>query len=111
MIVGIGADIINIDRIQAALSRHGERFLQRIYTSDEQKLAARVADKAGILAKRWAAKEACSKALGTGMNKGLPGAISAWRHGQAGCRGCAWPAKLLNGLHSSCHRAGRLCCM
>ena len=74
MIVGIGADIVNIDRIQAALRRHGTRFLQRIYTADEQRLAARVADTAGILAKRWAAKEACSKALGTGMKQGV-----AWR--------------------------------
>ncbi len=71
MILGIGADVINIDRIHAALRRHGNRFLGRIYTDGEQGAAARMQDRAGVLAKRWAAKEACAKALGTGMKQGV----------------------------------------
>ena len=74
MILGIGTDIVNISRIHSALGRHGSRFLNRIYTAGERAAAARMSDAAGILAKRWAAKEACSKALGTGMKQGV-----AWR--------------------------------
>ncbi len=75
MIVGIGIDIVNIDRIRSALERHGRRFLHKIYTEEERNLAERAADSIGVLAKRWAAKEACSKALGTGMRQGV-----AWRN-------------------------------
>lgn len=71
MIVGIGIDIVNISRIERVLSRHGERFLNRIFTTNERDFAKRVPNKSGILAKRWAAKEACSKALGTGMREGV----------------------------------------
>lgn len=74
MIIGIGTDIVNIDRIEKVLKRHGTRFLDRIFSADEQRIAARMADRTGVLAKRWAAKEACSKALGTGMRQGV-----AWR--------------------------------
>ncbi len=74
MIVGIGIDIVNIDRIAAALERFGGRFRDRIFTKEERALASRIADKNGTFAKRWAAKEACSKALGTGMRQGV-----AWR--------------------------------
>ena len=74
MIVGIGVDNVSIGRIEAVVERHGSRFLDRIFSPGEQRLARRMADGAGILAKRWAAKEACSKALGTGMRKGV-----AWR--------------------------------
>ena len=74
MIVGIGIDLVNIDRIADVLQRHGERFLNRVYTEGEQNVALRMKDHFGSLAKRWAAKEACSKALGTGMKQGV-----AWR--------------------------------
>ena len=71
MIVGIGIDIVNISRIERVLSRHGERFLDRIFSPNERRFAQRVPNHSGILAKRWAAKEACSKALGTGMRQGV----------------------------------------
>ena len=71
MILGIGNDVVNIGRIEAALARHGDRFRNRVYTDAELALARRMADGAGILAKRWAAKEACTKALGTGMTQGV----------------------------------------
>ncbi len=71
MILGIGNDVVNIDRIGAVLKRHGDRFRTRVYSEQEQALARRMADATGILAKRWAAKEACSKALGTGLTSGV----------------------------------------
>ena len=74
MILGIGTDLANIDRIQGVLSRHGDRFRNRVFTEMEQAKAARRKDEAGTYAKRWAAKEACSKALGTGLRMGI-----AWR--------------------------------
>ena len=74
MIVGIGTDLANIDRIQGVLSRHGDRFKNRVFTDIEQAKASRRKDEAGTYAKRWAAKEACSKALGTGLRMGI-----AWR--------------------------------
>ena len=74
MILGIGTDLANIDRIQGVLSRYGDRFRNRIFTETEQAKASRRKDEAGTYAKRWAAKEACSKALGTGLRMGI-----AWR--------------------------------
>lgn len=71
MIIGIGTDIVSVDRIAAALERFGERFRNRVYTEHELALADRLPDRAGVLAKRWAAKEACSKALGTGLRRGV----------------------------------------
>lgn len=67
MIVGIGTDIIRIQRMNDALSRHGDRIVERILTPEEQALFAQRADPARFLAKRWAAKEAAAKALGTGI--------------------------------------------
>ena len=74
MILGIGTDLTNIDRIQGVLTRHGNRFRNRVFTETEQAKASRRKDEAGTYAKRWAAKEACSKALGTGLRMGI-----AWR--------------------------------
>lgn len=74
MILGIGTDLANIDRISATLERFGDRFRNRVFTSTELAKAARRKDEAGTLAKRWAAKEACSKALGTGLAMGI-----SWR--------------------------------
>ena len=74
MILGIGTDLANIDRIQGVLIRHGDRFKNRVFTEIEQAKASRRKDEAGTYAKRWAAKEACSKALGTGLRMGI-----AWR--------------------------------
>ena len=68
MILGIGTDLANIERIRNTLDRFGDRFRNRVFTPVELAKAARRKDDAGTLAKRWAAKEACSKALGTGLD-------------------------------------------
>ncbi|WP_313809256.1 holo-ACP synthase [Sphingobium sp.] len=72
MIVGLGSDLCNIERIQNSLDRFGERFENRVFTDVERaKANKRPFTKAGTLAKRFAAKEAFSKAVGTGFNKGV----------------------------------------
>ena len=72
MIVGLGSDLCNIDRIQASLDRFGDRFESRVFTDHERaKAALRPFTKAGTLAKRFAAKEAFSKAVGTGFRRGV----------------------------------------
>lgn len=71
MILGIGTDMANIDRISGVLERFGDRFRNRVFTDIEQAKAERRKDEAGTYAKRWAAKEACSKALGTGLAMGI----------------------------------------
>lgn len=72
MIVGLGSDLCNIERIQASLDRFGERFENRVFTPLERaKAARRPFTKAGTLAKRFAAKEAFSKAVGTGFKRGV----------------------------------------
>ena len=72
MIVGLGSDLCNIERIQSALDRHGGRFEQRVFTDIEQaKANRRPYTKAATLAKRFAAKEAFSKAVGTGFKAGV----------------------------------------
>ena len=72
MIIGIGSDLCNIERIQKSLDRFGERFENRVFTDAERKKAAgRPLTRTGTYAKRFAAKEACSKALGTGFRQGV----------------------------------------
>ena len=72
MIVGIGSDLCNIERIQASVDRFGERFLTRVFTEVEQRKArSRPLTMAGTLAKRFAAKEAFAKAVGTGFKRGV----------------------------------------
>lgn len=72
MILGLGSDLCNIERIQASLDRFGERFEKRVFTETERaKAARRPFTKAGTLAKRFAAKEAFSKAVGTGFKAGV----------------------------------------
>ena len=72
MIIGLGSDLCNIERIQNSLDRFGDRFIQRVFTSVEQaKAARRPLTRAGTLAKRFAAKEAFSKAVGTGFRRGV----------------------------------------
>lgn len=71
MILGIGNDLANIDRIGRTIDRFGARFLDRVYTEIEQATAERRAERIATYAKRWAAKEACSKALGTGFSHGV----------------------------------------
>ncbi|WP_431284763.1 holo-ACP synthase [Humitalea sp. 24SJ18S-53] len=72
MILGIGNDMVDIRRIERALQRHGERFIERIFTPHEVARAERrPVTRLGTYAKRFAAKEACSKALGTGFRAGV----------------------------------------
>ena len=71
MIIGIGNDLIDISRIQKVIDRFGERFISRIFTEQEQKKSERRHLRVASYAKRFAAKEACSKALGTGFRKGV----------------------------------------
>ena len=72
MILGIGSDIIDIRRIEQTLERFGDRFIHRIYTETERARAERKPlERAATYAKRFAAKEACSKALGTGLKEGV----------------------------------------
>jgi len=71
MILGIGSDLIDIRRIEQVLERHGERFVSRIFTDVERARAERRVGRAATYAKRFAAKEACAKALGTGLRAGV----------------------------------------
>ena len=74
MILGIGTDLTNIERIQRVLDRHGDRFIDRVFSQCEKEKAMSSKNQAGSYAKRWAAKEALAKALGTGLKMGV-----AWR--------------------------------
>jgi holo-[acyl-carrier protein] synthase len=71
MILGIGNDIIDIRRIEKTIAKHGQRFIDRIYTDVEKRKSERRAQRVASYAKRFAAKEACSKALGTGLSNGV----------------------------------------
>lgn len=71
MILGIGVDLIDIRRIERTLARFGERFTRRCFTAVERARAERKATPAAVYAKRFAAKEACAKALGTGFSQGV----------------------------------------
>jgi holo-[acyl-carrier protein] synthase len=71
MIIGIGSDIVDIRRIEQTIERFGERFLDRIYTPAERRKAESRTAAAATYAKRFAAKEACAKALGTGFRNGV----------------------------------------
>src|SRR5439155_7410954 len=71
MIIGIGSDLCDARRIARAIERHGERFLARVFTATERARAERRANRVETYAKRFAAKEACAKALGTGMRRGV----------------------------------------
>ena len=71
MILGIGNDMIDIRRVEATLQRFGDRFTQRVFTEVERAKSDRRRLRAASYAKRFAAKEACSKALGTGLRKGV----------------------------------------
>ena len=99
MILGIGTDLCNIERIEGTLERFGDRFLHRVFTEREQrKAASRPRAVAATYAKRWAAKEACSKALGTGLRMGIAWkdmAVSNLRTGQPVMHLTGWAKALL----------------
>ena len=71
MIVGLGSDLIDIRRVEKTLERYGERFVARVFTELERKKSERRRARAASYAKRFAAKEACAKALGTGLRAGV----------------------------------------
>lgn len=98
MILGVGTDLANIDRISGTLERFGDRFRNRVFTDVEQQKAERRKDTAGTYAKRWAAKEACSKALGTGLRMGISWkdmAVSNLKTGQPIMHLTGWAAERL----------------
>ena len=98
MILGIGTDLANIERIEKTLARFGDRFRNRVFTETEQRRAERRRDVAGTYAKRWAAKEACSKALGTGLRMGISWkdmAVTNLRSGQPVMQLTGWAAERL----------------
>ena len=108
MILGIGTDLANIDRIAKTLERFGDRFRQRVFTPVEQRKAERRRDVAGTYAKRWAAKEACSKALGTGLRMGISWkdmSVSNLRTGQPVMHLTGWAAERLAQMTPEGHEA------
>jgi len=108
MILGIGSDLANIERIQGTLDRFGDRFRNRVFTDTEQAKAERRRDVAGTYAKRWAAKEACSKALGTGLRMGIAWrdmAVSNLETGQPVMAVTGWAAERLKQMTPSGHEA------
>jgi holo-[acyl-carrier protein] synthase len=109
MILGIGTDLCNIERIEAVLARHGDRFRDRVFTEIEQKKAeARARAVAATYAKRWAAKEACSKALGTGLRMGISWkdmAVTNLRTGQPVMHVTGWAAERLREMTPPGHEA------
>jgi holo-[acyl-carrier protein] synthase len=108
MILGIGTDLANIERIQGTLDRFGDRFRNRVFTEREQAKAEHRADVAGTYAKRWAAKEACSKALGTGLRMGISWkdmAVTNLRTGQPVMHLTGWAAERLREMTPEGHEA------
>lgn len=108
MILGIGTDLANIERIAATLERFGNRFKSRVFTEAEQRKADTRADVAGTYAKRWAAKEACSKALGTGLRMGISWkdmAVTNLRSGQPVMHVTGWAAERLRQMTPAGHEA------
>jgi len=101
LILGIGTDLTNIERIEGTLERFGDRFKNRVFTETEQRKAERRLDVAGTYAKRWAAKEACSKALGTGLAMGIAWkdmSVSNLRSGQPVMHVTGWAKERLDGM-------------
>jgi holo-[acyl-carrier protein] synthase len=109
MILGIGSDLCNIERIEATLARHGDRFKERVFTEVEQRKAdSRPRAIAATYAKRWAAKEACSKALGTGLRMGISWkdmAVTNLRSGQPVMHVTGWAAERLRAMTPDGHEA------
>ncbi|WP_299362418.1 holo-ACP synthase [uncultured Paracoccus sp.] len=107
MILGIGTDLANIDRIAGVLARFGDRFRHRVFTPVELARARRRPDEAATLAKRWAAKEACSKALGTGLAMGIAWkdmAVTNLPGGQPQMTLTGWAADRMQALTPAGHR-------
>ncbi len=108
MILGIGSDLANIERIEATLARFGTRFTARVFTPEESATAEARHQTAATYAKRWAAKEACSKALGTGLRMGIAWRDMAVRNlatGQPRMVLTGWAAERLGAMTPAGHEA------
>lgn len=108
MIIGIGTDLANIERIERTLERFGDRFRNRVFTEQEQRKADSRQQTAATYAKRWAAKEACSKALGTGLRMGISWrdmAVQNLQTGQPTMYVTGWAAERLAQLTPDGHEA------
>jgi len=108
VIVGIGSDLSDIRRIEKSLARFGDRFKERVFTEIERTRSERKHDQAASYAKRFAAKEACAKALGTGMRRGVfwrdMGVVNM-RSGQPTMALTGGALERLNALTPAGHRA------
>ncbi len=102
IILGVGTDLVNIERIEAAYKKFGHRFLNRIYTEREIEACFKRKQPIYRLAQRWAAKEACSKALGTGLRQGV-----FWKDMEVIHKPSGQPTMLLT--HGALKRALFLC--
>jgi holo-[acyl-carrier protein] synthase len=98
VILGLGNDIIEIRRIEKTIERYGDRFLTRVFTDTERKKSEGRVGRAASYAKRFAAKEACAKALGTGFRRGV-----FWRDGRG--EPALRPTMVLTGGAASCSRS------
>ena len=108
MITGIGTDIVEIEPIRGMLERHGEAFQERCFTADEIQFASNFKDPAVRFAGRWAAKEACSKALGTGLRMGISWkdmAVTNLKSGQPTMTVSGWAAQRLEEMTPAGHTA------
>ena len=108
MIIGIGSDLIDIRRVEKSLERFGERFTQRCFTEIERAKSDGRKNRAASYAKRFAAKEACSKALGTGLAMGISWkdmAVSNLRSGQPVMALTGWAAERLAKMTPPGHEA------
>ena len=108
MIAGIGTDLITVERMARVWQRHGERLCAHILSPEERHEFADVKDPARWLAKRWAAKEACSKALGTGLRMGIAWkdmAVSNLHTGQPVMHVTGWAAERLSQMTPPGHSA------
>ena len=108
MILGIGTDFVNIERIRKVLDRFGERFEERVFSDQEIQRSRRKYDSPSSYAKRWAAKEACSKALGTGLRMGIAWkdmAVSNLNTGQPVMALTGWAAERLQDMTPDGHEA------
>ncbi|MGB0498849.1 MAG: holo-ACP synthase [Rubricella sp.] len=108
MILGVGTDLANIERIARTLDRFGDRFRNRVFTEVEQRRSEARANTVESYAKRWAAKEACSKALGTGLRMGIAWrdmAVSNLHTGQPVMHVTGWAAERLAAMTPPGHEA------
>ncbi len=96
MIIGVGVDIVSVERVRKIHVRYGKAFEEKILSANERQELTKVKDRAAFIAKRFAAKEAVSKALGTGISKGLRFVDIEVVHNDLGRPGIAFSGKALN---------------